>query len=92
MIQPIGQTNEHPIFKCEFFWTNKLQINIPRKRTFIIFLLNIYLLVVIFAGSYQISEAALSSNQTYIPKNSLQTEIEDFKWYQDTAIFICPLH
>ena len=55
-------------------------------------MLNIYLMVVIFAGSYQIAESALSSNQTYIPKNSSHTEIQDFKWDQDTAIFICPLH
>jgi hypothetical protein len=69
-----------------------LQITIPRKKTFIIFLLNLYLLVVIFAGSYQISEAALSSAQTYTSQKSLESETQGFKWYQDSAIFICPLH
>ncbi|MQG39870.1 MAG: hypothetical protein FI718_07815 [SAR202 cluster bacterium] len=67
-----------------------MQIHIPRKRTFIILLLNIYLLIVIFAGSYQISEAALSVTQNNPKVTYLASQ--DFEWYQDTAIFICPLH
>jgi hypothetical protein len=45
-----------------------------------------------FVVSYQISEAALSSSQTYMPQSSLESEKQDFKYYQDAAIFICPLH
>jgi hypothetical protein len=60
-----------------------------------IFTLGLLALVVfiIFIGSYAVAEKAISAGPTVEAAGATGDEGDDgYNWYEDTAIFICPLH